>query len=216
MPYCEKCGNKMSDDAVFCSKCGQKVEPVETKIEGTDNQIEVDYQTVSEKRLNNKVLISVAVVVTAFIIGLLLSFIFKGDKVVIEKEDGEDVFAFTLSEFVDRYNENSYNKLRVDDFEKSEDNYTLYEDDFYLSIDVDKGNYPCYVKSVYIVYYTDDNSAPEEVVNVVRAIYGMSEKEAHEKVEDAIVHGVPGEFDDTMLFLDIDSYEQTWHFIPSK
>ncbi len=216
MPYCEKCGNKMSDDAVFCSKCGQKVEPVETKIEGTDNQIEVDYQTVSEKRLNNKVLISVAVVVTAFIIGLLLSFIFKGDKVVIEYEDGEDVFAFTLSEFVDRYNENSYNKLRVDDFEKSEEKYTLYEDDFYLYIDVDKGNYPCYVTSVYIVYYTDENSAPEEVVNVVRAIYGMSEKEAHEKVEDAIVHGGAGEFDDTMLFLDIDSYKQKWHFIPSK
>lgn len=215
MPYCEKCGNKMSDDAVFCSKCGQKLEPVETKIEGTYNQIEVDYQTVSEKRLNNKVLISVAVVVTAFIIGLLLFFIFKGDKVVIENEDGETVFAFTLSEFVDRYNENSYNKLRVDDFEKSEENYTLYEDDLYLSIGVDKGNYPCYVTSVHISYDTDDNSAPEEVVNVVRAIYGMSEKEALEKVEDAIVHGL-GEFDDTMLFLDIDSYEQTWHFTPFK
>ena len=25
MKYCEKCGNKMSDDALFCSKCGRKV-----------------------------------------------------------------------------------------------------------------------------------------------------------------------------------------------
>jgi len=31
LPYCSKCGTKVTDDAVFCSSCGAKIEKVTTE-----------------------------------------------------------------------------------------------------------------------------------------------------------------------------------------
>jgi len=59
MPYCEKCGHKMSDNAVFCSGCGCKVEQ---EISDTDSAAPVERKNVElfpepqAKAQNNKLL----------------------------------------------------------------------------------------------------------------------------------------------------------------
>ena len=38
MPYCENCGNKLSETTKFCSKCGEKVKTIEEQDLGERNE----------------------------------------------------------------------------------------------------------------------------------------------------------------------------------
>ncbi len=211
MPYCEKCGNNLADGAMFCSKCGNSVNTLNVAPIPDQNVADLPKESSSKKSFMSKrllaLLLSIVVVIIAIVTVVLLV---SGDSVVTKNEDGETVFTFTLSNFVDRYNENSDYTLSVDDFEKNEEGYELYEGDFYISVDVSFGNYPCYASSVYMTCYTD-NGIPDKAVDVVQAIYpDMSDEE----VRKQLGRGQDGRFDDVTLYYHDREEIETWHFFP--
>ena len=233
MPYCEKCGHKMSDDAVFCSKCGRKaVCIIEQKTkECVERKSVTEETTVSDKvvvadnensemsvhkKVNNKRLkLLLVIFLTVAIICFALFFVFRdNNKIITKNEDGKTVFAFTFSEFVDRYNENAPDKIFIYDFEKYDDEYELWEDDYSISVSIDKGNNPSYVTNVVLYHFGDNNEVPDEAVALLRALYPkMSEKQAYEDLEYLMIHG-NSDFKNVVLFYENEDDYQYWNFHP--
>lgn len=229
MPYCEKCGNRMSDDALFCSKCGRKVglhiisKPVKESINTTDKNQSVSIEAIKEekyatgaKRLNKRIIVLTAVLLTMIAIGCFLFFIFRNDKVVIENEDGDNVFAFTFSEFVDRYNEENADLMPFRDFDKEagDDTYCWSEDEFTVFVSIDKGNDPCCVTDISLFIY-DDKKVPSKAVGIMRAIFtDMSEEEAYDYLEEVLSEGSI-DIDNVEISIEDVDGEQWWKFRPS-
>lgn len=239
MPYCVRCGNKLLDNALFCSQCGSKVEPTieqDSKTEYNQQKyIQPGFNQSTEvnpakkkwyKKKNNIVILSVSIAVVVISLVVVLIIVNNiNNKVVIENDDGEDVFAFTLSEYLDRYNSNASDRLFVRDFEHIGDEFKLYEEDFSLTIDIYKTedtykrHDPCYIKSIYLMCYTDDRSVPDEAVDVLRGLYSnLSESEAEDILDSVIENGSvrDKEVKDLMVYFSEYDGLQTWHFTPLK
>ena len=134
----------------------------------------------------------------------------SGDSVVTKNEDGETVFTFTLSNFIDRYNENSNDILSVDDFEKDDEGFFLYENDMAIYVGIDFDNSPCYAEKVYMVCATD-LGIPNKAVDVVQAIYpDMSDEEVRKQLD----RGQDGRFDDVSLYYSDHGSTISWQFFP--
>lgn len=230
MPYCEKCGNIMSDDAVFCSKCGRKAElnivseQAEASTTVTDGYQSVINEAMEEeecqskpKKLNKRIIALTAILLSMVVIGFFLFFVLHKDDVVIENEDGDTVFAFTLTEFIDRYNDENLDVLRFRDFEKNigGDSYDLDEDEYSLYVGIDKGNDPCNVTSISLFIY-DDGKVPDEAVGIMRAIFtDMTEEEAYDHLKDVLSEGWI-ETDNVRISVEETSWgELWWKFEPS-
>ncbi len=80
--YCNKCGNKISDESVFCNRCGSKIEQVSTQSANEnlqsqntviDNSIKSNNENINEKPKATKktnAIIIIAIIVIGLILGV--------------------------------------------------------------------------------------------------------------------------------------------------
>ncbi len=65
--FCSKCGNQINQGEKFCSGCGNPIAIIEEE----QPKIEIPKSSVTKKPINKKVLISIAVIVSILVIGLI-------------------------------------------------------------------------------------------------------------------------------------------------
>ncbi len=238
--YCANCGNQLTDDAVFCEKCGFKFpDNIVEEIPQVENEESVpqDNQTMqqnTEPRIysydeiqeevaaKNKpklrdivITITIAVVIVS---GIVLGIVYLFNHgIVTENEDGEEVFKFTVREYIDSYNEvNSddiQNTLDSSDFihDTNEDDVDLYmnastDDNIIIVLFTDGSSFKSNVTEIKVMQtglYEDEESSdttndipdeiPDEIVFAIRALYpNLSFDEAYEIADEARLNFITG------------------------
>ncbi len=214
--YCANCGNQLTDDAVFCEKCGCKFtdnsiaeeisqvkneEPVlqdnQTTQQNTEPRIYSYDEIQEEVAAKNKpklrdiiITITIAVVIVS---GIVLGIVYLFNHgIVTENEDGEEIFKFTVREYID-----SYNEVNSDDIQNTLDSsdfiHNTNEDDIDLYMNASTDD------NIIIVLFTDGSSFKSNVTEIKVMQTGLY-KESEEGENSDTTNDSPDEIPDEIVF----------------
>ena len=180
MAFCSKCGNELTEEAMFCSVCGCSGETTE-EVETVQPNVEIDNQPVIvppvKKKNPIKFIIPIVAVVLIVAIGLGIVFFTSSKKLTTTNKDGEKVFNLTFEEYIDNYNKNNadLSTMKAEYFDKDVNS----DGEFYYSLDesmllffVGEYSYDDNIETIKFNVDTDEEDAiPNGILYIIKAFY---------------------------------------------